>query len=40
MAYDLPRGTVTTLMMFYKNMKPIVRSPDVDTELFDIVNRG
>ena len=37
LAYGLSKETVTAIMMFYKNMKVKVRSPDGDTNLFDIV---
>ena len=33
----LPKETVTAIMMFYKNTKAKVRSPDEDTDFFDIV---
>ena len=33
----LPRETVAALMMFYKNTKVKFRSPDGDTDFFDIV---
>ena len=36
-AYGLPRETVITTMMLYKNTKIIVYSPDGDTNFFDIV---
>ena len=35
LAYSLTRETVTAITMFYKNTK--VRSPDGNTEFFDIV---
>ena len=35
--YDLPKETVTAIMMLYKNTKLKVRSPDGDTDFFDIV---
>ena len=35
-AYGLPKETVTAIMMFYKNMKIKVCSPDGDTDSFDI----
>ena len=37
LAYGLPKETVTTLLMLYKNTKAIVFSPDGDINLFDIV---
>ena len=36
LAYGLPRRTVTAIMMLYKNTKATVRSPDGDTDFFDI----
>ena len=36
-AYGLPKETVTSVMMHYSNMKVNVRSPDGDTDFFDIV---
>ena len=33
----LPKGTVAAIMMFYSDTKVKVRSPDVDTDNFDIV---
>ena len=35
LAYGLPKETVAAIMMLYKNTK--VRSPDGDTDFFDIV---
>ena len=35
--YRLSKETVTAIMMLYKNMKVKVRSPDGDTDYFDIV---
>ena len=37
LAYGLPRETVAAIMMLYKNTKVKVRSPDRDTDFFDIV---
>ena len=37
LAYDLPRETVAVVMMLYRNTKVKVRSPDGDTDYFDIV---
>ena len=37
LANGLPKETVTAIMMLYKNMKVKVRSPDGDTDYFDIV---
>ena len=37
LAYDLPKETVTAMMILYKNIKVKVRSPDGDTDYFDIV---
>ena len=36
-AYSLPKETVATIMIFYRNTKVKVHSPDGDTEYFDIV---
>ena len=36
LAYDLPKQTVTTIMMHYCNTEVKVRSPDGDIEFFDI----
>ena len=35
--YDLPKETVTEIMMLYKHMKIKVCSPDGNTDFFDIV---
>ena len=35
--YGLPKETVATIMMLYRNTKVNVRSPDGDTDYFDIV---
>ena len=37
LAYGLPKETVTAIMILYRNTKVKVRSPDGDTEYFDIV---
>ena len=37
LAYGLPKETVAAIMMLYKNAKIKVRSPDGDTDYFDIV---
>ena len=37
LAYGLPKETVAAIMILYKNTKVKVRSPDGDTEYFDIV---
>ena len=37
LAYSLPKETVAAIMILYKNTKVKVRSPDGDTEYFDIV---
>ena len=37
LAYGLPKETVAVIMMLYKNTKVKVRSPDGDTDYFDIV---
>ena len=37
LAYCLPKETVTTIMMLYKNIKVKVCSPDVDIDFFNIV---
>ena len=37
LAYGLPKETVTTIMMFYKNTIAINCSADGDTDFFDIV---
>ena len=36
-AYDLPKETVAAITILYRNTKVKVRSPDGDTEYFDIV---
>ena len=40
LAYGLPKETVTTITILYRNTKVKVRSPDGDTEYFDIVAGG
>ena len=37
LAYGLPKETVAAIKIFYRNTKVKVRSPDRDTEYFDIV---
>ena len=37
LAYGLPKETVAVIMILYRNTKVKVRSPDGDTEYFDIV---
>ena len=37
LAYGLPKETVAAITILYWNTKVKVRSPDVDTEYFDIV---
>ena len=37
LAYGLPKETLAAIMILYKNTKVKVRSPDGDTEYFDIV---
>ena len=37
LAYGLPKETLAAITILYKNTKVKVRSPDVDTEYFDIV---
>ena len=37
LAYSLPKETLATIMILYRNTKVKVRSPDGDTEYFDIV---
>ena len=36
LANDLPKETVAAIIMLYKNFKVKVRSPDGDTDYFDI----
>ena len=35
-AYSLPKETVTAIIILYRNTKVKVRSPDGDTDYFDI----
>ena len=37
LTYGLPEETVAEIMILYRNTKEIVRSPDRDTDYFDIV---
>ena len=37
LAYGLPKETVAAIMMLYRNTKVKVRSPDGDTDYFDVV---
>ena len=37
LAYGLPKETVAAIIILYRNMKVKVRSPDGDTDYFDIV---
>ena len=37
LAYGLPKETVAAITILYRNIKVKVRSPDGDTEYFDIV---
>ena len=37
LAYGIPKETVAPIMILYRNIKVKVRSPDGDTEYFDIV---
>ena len=37
LAYGIPKETVDTIMMLYKNTRAKVRSPDGDTDFFDIL---
>ncbi len=37
LAYGLPEETVAAIMIIYRNTKVKVRSPDGETEYFDIV---
>ena len=36
LTYGLPKGTVADIMILYRNTKVKVRSPDGDTDYFDI----
>jgi len=35
-AYGIPAETVSAIMMLYENTRSLVRSPDGDTDFFDI----
>ena len=37
LAYGLPKETVAAIMILYRNTKVKVRSPDGDTDYFDII---
>ena len=37
LAYGIPKETVATITMFYRNTKVKIRSPDGDTDYFNIV---
>ena len=37
LAYGIPQGTVAAIMMLYTNTRAKVRSPDGDTDFFDII---
>lgn len=37
LAYGIPKETVAAIMILYKNTKALVRSPDGDTEFFEIL---
>jgi len=37
LAYGIPEETVSGIMMLYKNTKSLVRSPDGDTDFFEIL---
>ena len=37
LTYGLPKETIAAVMMLYKNTKVKVRSPDGDTDFFEIV---
>ena len=36
LAYGIPKEIVAAIMILYRNTKSMVRSPDGDTEFFDI----
>ena len=36
-AYDISQETISAIMMLYKNTQAKVRSPDGDTEFFDVL---
>ena len=35
--YDIPNEMIKAIMIMYKNTQAFVRSPDGDTEFFDII---
>ena len=37
LAYDLPKETIIFIMMFYKIIKEMLRSPNANDDFFDIV---
>ena len=37
LAYSLPKETIAAILIFYRNTEVKVRSPDGDTDYFDIV---
>ena len=37
LAYDIPEETVNAIMMLYRNTRSMVRSPDGDTDFFNII---
>ena len=37
LAYSIPKETISAIMIFYRNTKVKVRSPDGDTDYVDIV---
>jgi len=36
-AYGIPAETVSAIMMMYANTRSLLRSPDGDTDFFDIM---
>ena len=36
-AYGIPKEIFTAMMILYRNIKPMFRSPDLDTNFFDIL---
>ena len=38
LAYGLPKESVTTIIMLYKNLTAMILLPDGNTEFFDIVS--
>ena len=36
-AYGIPNEMIKAIMIMYKNTRTFVRSPDCDTEFFDII---